>query len=135
MSEQIDQTGFDIRAAQERVNEFFRNAAAEREAYSKRVRDNARIVPLLMRVATVWEKYPDMRLGQLLMNACAMGRDLPTLGTRMQLIEDDRLLELLESFARTYPPVMAIVDGTESHAPVAKPGDAHSSSLCSGNTE
>lgn len=54
------------------------------------MRDSKRISKILERLEKIWEKYPDLRLGQLITNVV---RD-PTL----YYLEDDELLEFLEKF-------------------------------------
>lgn len=49
-------------------------------------RDSQRIPVILSEIQKVWEQYPDLRLGQLIMNCCANGQVLFN-------IEDDMLLE------------------------------------------
>ena len=52
------------------------------------MRDVNRINPILDRLKTIWRRNPDLRLGQLILNAL---RD-PTL----YYIEDEQLIEILE---------------------------------------
>jgi hypothetical protein len=54
------------------------------------MRDYNRIPLALARLKALWELTPDLRLGQLLVNA--VGED------RMYYIEDEQLLEALEEF-------------------------------------
>lgn len=63
------------------------------------MRDPARIDNVLAEVRRVWGKYPDMRLGQLLIAAvnASVGQDRGMTDARlalsMMLMEDDRLLD------------------------------------------
>lgn len=52
------------------------------------MRNPDRIDHILVRLKQVWEKYPDLRLGQLILNVV----EDPTL----YYIEDDALLDVLE---------------------------------------
>ena len=49
-----------------------------------------RIPNILDRVGKIWEKYPDLRLGQLLLNCFS--------DPLLYYIEDDKLIESLESY-------------------------------------
>lgn len=60
------------------------------------MRDPARIRPLLERLAAAWERYPDLRLGQIVSNA-SPDRDSFN-------IEDEALLRVIERQLRE-PPV------------------------------
>ena len=61
------------------------------------MRDQARIEPTLAAVQAVWITAPDLRLGQLLLNAMRPGEDL-------YQVEDDVLLtRLQELMARIRP--------------------------------
>ena len=57
------------------------------------MRDPQRIRPMLAFLEQLWREFPDLRLGQLLMNACPPNKDL-------YYMEDDQLLEQL---ATMYP--------------------------------
>ena len=52
-----------------------------------------RIPIILSRLSNVWEKYPDLRLGQLLLNCFS--------DPLLYCIEDDKLIESLESYYLT----------------------------------
>ena len=54
------------------------------------MRDVNRIEPLLTRLQEVWKKYPDLRLGQLILN---VAKD-----PQIYYMEDDQLLDLIEQF-------------------------------------
>lgn len=58
-------------------------------------RDPARIDAILAAIAEVWYAYPDMRLGQLLVNL------LDPEWNKLFTIEDDVLAERLREFAET----------------------------------
>ena len=49
-----------------------------------------RISNVLDRLSKIWEKYPDLRLGQLLLNCFS--------DPLLYYIEDDKLIESLESY-------------------------------------
>ena len=49
-----------------------------------------RIPIILSRLSNVWEKYPDLRLGQLLLNCFS--------DPLLYYTEDDKLIESLESY-------------------------------------
>ena len=49
-----------------------------------------RIPNILDKVGKIWEKYPDLRLGQLLLNCFS--------DPLLYYIEDDKLIESLESY-------------------------------------
>lgn len=57
-------------------------------------RDPNRIPVVMDKLMTMWKKYPDMRLGQLLVNVLPYGI------THRELfnLEDDKLLDALERF-------------------------------------
>jgi len=60
------------------------------------MRDRARILPILMRIAHAWMRQPDLRLGQLLTNAMASGN--------LFYVEDEDLAEKVEEYTlRTVP--------------------------------
>lgn len=52
-----------------------------------------RIPNILARLCKVWEKYPDLRLGQLLLNCFS--------DPLLYYIEDDKLIEAIESYYLT----------------------------------
>ena len=49
-----------------------------------------RIPNILAKLSKIWEKYPDLRLGQLLLNCFS--------DPLLYYIEDDKLIESLESY-------------------------------------
>lgn len=55
------------------------------------MRDPKRINRCLRRIKEVWSKYPDLRLGQLLINITPDARSL-------YFVEDEDLVDLLEKF-------------------------------------
>lgn len=63
------------------------------------MRNHERIRPIMREIAQIWAKYPDMRLGQLLVNATQ--RPETGLGS-LFYIEDDELLDALRAFASMY---------------------------------
>jgi len=76
------------------------------------MRDPGRIPIILTTLQSVWEKYPDMRLGQLLMNVVEIHElqfVASPVGSKEALpdlfhLEDDRFQELLEKFGATVAP-------------------------------
>lgn len=54
------------------------------------MRDSRRIKIILREIEKIWEKYPDMRLGQLITNAVD--------GPVLYYTEDDDLVEFLNLF-------------------------------------
>ena len=52
------------------------------------MRDPERIKSILNRLQAVWEKYPDFRLGQLILNVLQ--------DPLLYYIEDDKLIEAIE---------------------------------------
>ncbi len=67
------------------MNEIINKTISEMSK-SYKPRDSQRIPVVLSEIQKVWEKNPDLRLGQLLMNCCANE-------IIMYNIEDDMLLE------------------------------------------
>ena len=54
------------------------------------MRDINRIDLILDRLKTLWKKYPDLRLGQLILNVLQ--------DPALYYVEDEELIELLEKF-------------------------------------
>lgn len=59
------------------------------------LRNPARILPLLMRVAHAWMRVPDQRLGQLLTNTIKSDDT-----ARMFYLEDEDFVEKIEEYAK-----------------------------------
>jgi uncharacterized protein YihD (DUF1040 family) len=60
------------------------------------MRDPKRIPEILNQISQCWNTYPDLRLGQLLLNVSAKySKDL-------YYIEDEELVKLLRDFLQTY---------------------------------
>ena len=59
------------------------------------MRDPERIPVILERLRKVWEKYPDLRLGQLIINVFGDA----------YYIEDEKLVEALESYYKIKTPL------------------------------
>lgn len=57
------------------------------------MRDPARIPGVLERLGKLWEKHPQLRLGQLIINSSRWQ-------SALYVLEDDALLELLEDYYR-----------------------------------
>ena len=60
------------------------------------MRDPNRIDPILDEIREIWKRHPDLRLGQLILNA-RLGEDH---APRLYNLEDDRLIERLRSIYR-----------------------------------
>lgn len=90
------------------------------------MRDPARIGYTLQCIANVWAKRPDLRLGQLISNVLAQAPET-NLSRLLFYIEDDKLIEALEEFERTYPTSrQAQHDGQQLHpADRARDGGEH----------
>lgn len=54
------------------------------------MRDPKRIWPILKELAVIWNRYPDLRLGQLIGNVAE--------GTALYYAEDDDLIARLKAF-------------------------------------
>lgn len=67
------------------------------------MRDPERIDPILARLARVWKQNPELRLGQLILNAC-LTPDRPDI----YYIEDSVLIQSVENF----PPYRRDTNGT-----------------------
>jgi len=61
----------------------------------ERMRDPARIEPILKNIREIWTKNPDLRLTQLIMNALAINYD-------PYFIEDDDLQQALEDYKKQF---------------------------------
>ena len=57
--------------------------------------DSKRIGLLLKRLAIQWKQCPELRLGQLLINACGVRDDL-------YYVEDDKLVMSIDSYLDVY---------------------------------
>lgn len=53
------------------------------------MRDKKRIKVILERLEKVWDEYPDLRLGQLILNVCS--------DPVLYYLEDNELLDAMES--------------------------------------
>jgi len=60
------------------------------------MRDPKRISEILKRLEVVWKKYPDLRLGQLLIDVLHVRNNF------LFYIEDDKLIEEVEKFQALY---------------------------------
>ena len=64
-------------------------------------RDLTRIQPFCERLAAAWEKWPDWRFGQLVLNVFS---DMERAGTRPFYLEDDAMIGAIEAYcAKTRP--------------------------------
>lgn len=70
------------------------------------MRDKSRIKPFLAEVSDIWEKYPDLRFGQLVMDV------MPNCN-RLWNIEEDSMLEAFHEFD----------EGIQGHREAAKKGE------------
>ena len=61
------------------------------------MRNTDRIPIILKRLENIWNKHPDLRIGQLFINLCYL---LKQQGINMFSIEDDELLTELEKMYR-----------------------------------
>ena len=60
------------------------------------MRDSQRIVRILGKIGQIWQKYPDFRLTQLLVNA------IEPIDPDLFYYEDDRLEEKLDEYIEKY---------------------------------
>jgi len=60
------------------------------------MRDPKRIPEILKRLEVVWKKYPDLRLGQLLIDVLHVRNNF------LFYIEDNKLIEEIEKFQTEY---------------------------------
>ena len=60
------------------------------------MRDPKRISEILKRLEVVWKKYPDLRLGQLLIDVLHVRNNF------LFYIEDNKLIEEIEKFQTEY---------------------------------
>lgn len=58
------------------------------------MRDKHRIEPFLVELGELWEKYPDLRFGQLVMNLQAIANK----DSDLFYMEDGQILEAIRSF-------------------------------------
>ena len=72
------------------------------------MRDSKRIPEMVEVLRTLWEKHPDQRLGQLIVNVASMidGFELNR-PTALSLVEDDDMLDGLLRFAERPPSLPA----------------------------
>jgi hypothetical protein len=77
------------------MDEKRRQLAEDVNAMFKTPRDVERIDPLLAQIREVWLKFPDMRLGQLLVNL------LDPEPNKLFVVEDDVLRDRLVEFLRS----------------------------------
>jgi hypothetical protein len=80
------------------------------------MRDPARIVKILGRLLTVWEAHPDLRLGQLIINAAMVRPN----HLDPFYIEDEVLISKLEALVKSTRPVEMEFEGDS--APLAAEG-------------
>ncbi len=57
------------------------------------MRNPKRIEDVLSRIRKIWHIYPDLRLGQLLINVIGLGRD-------PFYVEDDDLVKMIEDYQK-----------------------------------
>lgn len=69
------------------LDEFIKKEKEE----NMRQRDIKKISPFLNHIAEVWEKYPDLRFGQLISNATCGGMDI-------FFMEEDQMLQAIDQF-------------------------------------
>lgn len=68
--------------------EYMSNTLKNDSWFSGSARHPERMEEILRRIETVWKKYPDMRLGQLLVNICGPNN--------LFTLEDEHLMQLVE---------------------------------------
>ena len=68
--------------------EYMKKTLYHKSLWSTTGRDPNRINEVLSKIETVWRQYPDLRLGQLLVNVCC--------SYDLFMLEDENLMELLE---------------------------------------
>ena len=78
----------------EATNELVNKTISEMSKNYK-PRDSQRIPVVLLEIQKVWEKNPDLRLGQLIMNCCPNENVLYN-------IEDDKLLERIREVYKCF---------------------------------
>jgi hypothetical protein len=79
--------------------EFFRTTDYCPLCGKKRImRDPARIPKVLDAIRQIWEKHPDIRLGQLIVNAVFEEGDDPS--PRLFYMEDDQLVEQVKQLSK-----------------------------------
>lgn len=62
------------------------------------MRNKDRIRPFCERLATAWERCPDLRFGQLIVNAYASELDRDPF-----YVEDEKYIQMIEAFVNTSP--------------------------------
>lgn len=85
---EIEYARFEEGDSRQGILEYMKRALYHNSLWSGIGRDPRRIKEVLIKIETVWKQYPDLRLGQLLLNVCG-SRDL-------FMVEDEKLLERLE---------------------------------------
>ncbi|MDB5280847.1 MAG: hypothetical protein JWR61_5802 [Ferruginibacter sp.] len=71
------------------------------------MRDKARILPVLMRIAHAWMQHPDLRLGQIITNLSGQNIEISPgakthAGKDMFSIEDEDLAEVFENYLNSF---------------------------------
>jgi hypothetical protein len=74
------------------------------------MRDRNRIPMVLSRLGVLWGRYPDLRLGQLILNCFPSDNPKP-----LYMIEDAELISALESGYLTVEPASGRIQKKESH--------------------
>ena len=70
-------------------------------------RDTQRIQPFCDRLAKAWERLPDMRFGQLMVN---LVQDTEHMGTRAFYLKDDDMIRDIEAFCSKHRPQRSLYD-------------------------
>ena len=80
-------------------------------------RDIRRIQPFCDRLAKAWERLPDLRFGQLMVNLI---HDMEHMGNRAFYLEDDDMIRAIEAFCSKHRPQRSLYDRAEEYG-----GDLH----------
>ena len=75
-------------------------------------RDIRRIQPFCDRLAKAWERLPDLRFGQLMVNLI---HDMEHMGTRAFYLEDDDMIRTIEVYCSKHRPQRSLYDRTEEY--------------------
>lgn len=85
---EIEYARFEEGDSRQGILEYMKRALYHNSLWSGIGRDQSRMKEVLSKIETVWKQYPDLRLGQLLLNVCG--------SPDLFMLEDEKLLERLE---------------------------------------
>ena len=85
---EIEHARFEEGDSRQGFLEYTKKTLYHNSLWSGMGRDPRRIKEVLSKVETVWKQYPDLRLGQLLLNVCG--------SNDLFMMEDEKLMERLE---------------------------------------